>query len=345
VRTSSERVADVRRVVAAGHALVARAATLAPEIARTSGLSVEGALLGLARHVESDPTEDEARRLVERAGEAERVHVVLSANVFVAPLRAVAIALAASECVVVKPSRRAPTFARALVEALGDPRVTLAPDAPLERVTSGEVHVYGRDATVAAIRSSVGADVKVRGHGAGMGVAVVTSHANVGEAARALADDVVPFDQRGCLSPRVAFVEGGIDRARALAAALSSALDAFATKVPRGRLDDDERAEAVRYGETIAFSGEVWRGADHLVGLGSTVVVPPPGRHLHVVAVDSLDELEERLAPLARYVVAVGADDGARVAAWVPAHARRSPLGAMQRPPLDGPVDLRRDTE
>jgi hypothetical protein len=343
LRTFSERAADVRRVVQAGRAVALAAATLAPEIARTSGVSLEGATLGLARHVETDPSEDELRALIAYAGGAEAVHVVLAANVFVAPLRAIAIALAASERVVVKPSRRAPTFARALVDALGDPRVTIAPDGELERVTRGEVHVYGRDATIAAVRSRVGPDVRVRGHGAGMGVAVVTGQASLHEAARALAEDIVPFDQRGCLSPRVAFVEGGIDRARELCVALSSELDAFATTVPRGPLDDDERAEAVRYGETLAFSGERWRGREHAVGLASSVVVPPPGRHLHVVPIASFDELSELLAPLARYVVAVGSDALERVANALPTHARRSLLGLMQRPPLDGPVDLRGD--
>jgi Acyl-CoA reductase (LuxC) len=343
VRTFSERVADVRRVVAAAQEVVGARAAFAPEIARTSGLSVEGVMLGLTRHLETDPTDDDVRALVERAGNAEWVHVVLAANVFVAPLRAIAIAFAASERVAVKPSRRAPTFAQALVGALADPRVTVESDVDLERVANGEVHVYGRDATIAAIRSRVGAGVRVRGHGAGMGVAVVTSRADVDEAARAIADDIVPFDQRGCLSPRVAFVEGGGERARAFCAALSAELERFATTVPRGVIDDEERAEAVRYGETIAFSGEVWRGAGHLVGLASSVAIPPAGRHLHVVPIVSMTELQEKLAPFARYVVAIGSDDPARAASGALPQARPSLLGAMQRPPLDGPVDLRGD--
>jgi hypothetical protein len=344
VRTLSERIADVRRVVAAGAVVVRAEARLAPEIAETSGLSLEGARLGLTRHVETAPTDDQCRLLVERAGDAEIIHVVLAANVFVAPLRAIALALAGSERVIVKPSRRAPVFARALVEALGDSRVTVANELDFESVASGEVHVYGRDTTIAHIRSRVGAGATVRGHGAGMGIAVVSGDADLDDAARALADDIVPFDQRGCSSPRVAFVGGGIERSRAFCAALSADLERLAIEVPRGVLDDDERAQAVRYGETIAFSGEVWRGTAHVVGLASSVKIPPPGRHLHVVPMASLDQLEEHLAPFSRYVVAVGSDEPTRLDRSVPAHARRSFLGAMQRPPLDGPVDLRPDT-
>ncbi len=343
MRTLSERAADVRRVVEAGRAVVRGRASLVDEIARTTGLSPEGVALGFAHHVEISATDDDVRALVERAGDAESVHVVLAANVFVAPLRAIAVAVAASERVVVKPSRRAPTFARALVLALDDSRVVVERDVRFEDV-HGEVHVYGRDASIAAVRARVGRDAKVRGHGAGMGVAFVTARAEVDEAARLVADDVVPFDQRGCLSPRVVFVEGESDRARAFSVALDGSLEALAAGVPRGALDDDERAEATRYTETIAYGGDVWRATSHVVGLAASVVVPPPGRHVHVVPVSGVDELVERIAPFARYVVAVGSDDPARAAPHAAfARARLSLLGRMQRPPLDGPVDLRKD--
>ena len=59
----------------------------------------------------------------------ERVHVILSPSVFVAPLRAIALAVASSDHVTVKPSKREPHFAHALIEAWGDSRVGLAPDA------------------------------------------------------------------------------------------------------------------------------------------------------------------------------------------------------------------------
>jgi hypothetical protein len=47
------------------------------------------------------------------------------------------------------------------------------------------------------------------------------------------------------------------------------------------------------------------------------------------------------LAPLAKGVVVIGSDDTTAARALAPAWARLAPLGAMQRPPLDGPVDLR----
>lgn len=177
-----------------------------------------------------------------------------------------------------------------------------------------------------------------------MGVAILTRDADLGASAALLANDVVAFDQRGCLSPRIALVEGGDARASVLGDALDVALTALGRQVPRGRLDDDERASAARYVEALAFAGRVFRGDDHVVGLapeGAPLVVPPAGRHVHIASFADLDALERALAPFARFIVAVGTNDAPRVAGVVPAHARLSPLGAMQRPPFDGPVDRR----
>src|SRR5208283_100464 len=104
--------------------------------------------------------------------------------------------------VAVRPSRREPHFARALVERAGDPGLTLVEEVDPARLFGGEVHVYGRDATIASVRGRVGERVRVRGHGAGMGIAIVSAQARLEAAADSLAEDVVAFDQRGCLSPR-----------------------------------------------------------------------------------------------------------------------------------------------
>ena len=341
-RTTAERCGDVRRLVEAAGCVAGRDALVAKLVGST-GLSREGVELGLDRHLELAPSDEEISALVAWAGDAKHIAVILSANVFVAALRAIAIARAASPSVVVRPSKREPHFARALVEAVGEAGLKVAEEVDFARFFGGEVHVYGRDATIAAVRAKVGERIRVRGHGAGMGVALVGPGANLEEAARALADDMVAFDQRGCLSPRVALVEGE-GRAKAFAGALHEALGALETKVPRGKLHEEERAEASRYEATLAFAGEVFRGPTHLVGVASPGVpltVPPPGRHLHVATVRSLDDAGALLGEIAPVVVALGTDDPERASRIAPAHARISPLGRMQRPPLDGPVDRR----
>ncbi len=336
-RDPASRALDAKRVADAARALVGDA-VLARDLQAATGLSPEGVHLALEHHLETDPSPEELARLVARTAEASSVHVVLSANVFVGALRAVALALAASEDVTVRPSRREPAFTAALVAALADPRVRLAPERVVEDVTAGEIHVYGRDATVADVRARARRRVTVRGHGAGLGVALVEASMPPERAATLLAEDVVPFDQRGCLSPRVAFVEGDAD---AFAAALDAALGAAGRRVPRGELAPDERAGARRWLDTMAFAGRLLAGEAHAVGVAAEVHLPPPGRHVVVVPVRRLEDAPARWVQFAHFIAAAGATDPERTRALVPAGARLSALGAMQRPPLDGPVDLR----
>src|SRR5690242_6220298 len=114
-RTVESRIRDVRALVVAARAVAHRRAAFVPSIVESTGLSAAGVELAFTRHLELDPTDEELRALVERAGDAPAVAVILSANVFIGALRAVALARAASEDVVVRPSRRDPAFARALV--------------------------------------------------------------------------------------------------------------------------------------------------------------------------------------------------------------------------------------
>jgi hypothetical protein len=341
-RGAAERLSDVRRLLVAAREVHRGRAALVPAIAASTGLSAEGVELGF-RCLETDAPDAELGLLVATARPASRVHVILSANVFVAPLRALAIARAASDRVTVRPSPRDPTLTRALVAAAADPCLTLADDRDVAGVEEGEIHVYGRDESIAAVRAQARQGVAVRGHGAGMGMAVITRGADVRVAAGALARDVVLFDQRGCLSPRLVFVEGSSADARDLAAALHLELDGWQKRVPRGALDDEERAHAALWTEGMRFAGDVWSGEAHIVALAppSALAIPPPGRHVCVLPVDSLPAIGDRAAPVARFVVAVGSDDPARLGGVAPAQARVSRLGEMQRPPLDGPVDRR----
>lgn len=148
------------------------------------------------------------------------------------------------------------------------------------------------------------------------------------------------------MSPRIALVIGDEARASALAEALDAELDRLGVTVPRGDLPADERAASGRYVATMTYACRVLVGSDHAVGIappGAPLVLPPPYRHVHVAASASLVDAEKLLAPLARAVVTIGSDDieAARSLSRACPWARLSALGAMQRPPLDGPVDGR----
>jgi Acyl-CoA reductase (LuxC) len=350
IRSLSEKRADVWRLIDAARAVAKDRAAIAADLAGSTGLSREGIELAFERHLELDPSEQEVDQLIASAGDAPHVTVILSANVFVAGLRAIAIAQAASRRVVVRPSRREPHFARALVakvqastRAIG---LTLAADLDLASgggVPGNEIHIYGRDATIAAIRARVGDRARVRGHGAGMGLAFVGIGAAIEAAADALASDVIAFDQRGCLSPRVVLVEGE-ERAARFADALHQSLARAGERVPRGAFHPEERADASRYLATMMFAGQVLAGASHAVGIGpigAPLAIPPAGRHIHVAPLRSIDDAPGLIATLAPFIIAVGATDLGEGVRLAPAHARVSLLGEMQRPRLDGPVDRR----
>jgi acyl-CoA reductase-like NAD-dependent aldehyde dehydrogenase len=341
-----DRIADVRALLRACARLVERRTSFAAAIVESSGLSPEGVELALTRHLEIDATDAELESLVASAGTARRVAVILSSNVFVGALRAIAIALAATDDVIVRPSRRDPAFARLLVEELADPRVRIEEAFDVASLRDGEIHVYGSDATIAAVREA--ARVPVIAHGHGMGIAWVSRAAPL-DIASALAADVIAFDQRGCLSPRVAFVEGDLARAKAFAERLHSALEQVALAVPRGPMPAEDRAAADRYIATMTYACDALVGPEHAIGIappGAPIVLPPAYRHVHVAACTSREEARALYAPFARTIVAVGTDDptGPPAEAEVsiaPPWARISPLGAMQRPRLDGPVDRR----
>lgn len=346
----------VLAVVAAGQRLadprdpLGRAAR--ERLPAAAGLSPQSVELALGEHLEKGISKAHLEMLLGRVTAAPRCHVILSANVCTAALRAVAVACASAPAVIVKPSRRDPVVAELLVRALAEDAAfasaqgTIALTDHVVAASGDEIHAYGTDETMAAIGASLAPGVTLRAHGAGFGVAVVESGADEGQAAAALARDVAAFDQRGCLSPRVALVAGSLARVAALARALAAELAAFERRAPRGPLDAETRAELARYAATAQALGACHRGEGYLVGLDeapAALLLPPAARALHVMPA-SPEAAARWLAPWAAKLAAVGAAgvgpllDAVRAAA---PRARRSALGQMQKPPLDGPVDLR----
>jgi len=349
--------ARVERVVAAGFRVWTPSDPLHDEalarLPETTGLDPAGIRLALRCCLEVHPMEADMAALLARTGRAPRCHVVLSANVFTAPLRALALAAATSPSVVVRPSRRDPVIAELLVRALQADELFHALGATIELVDviapcpGEELHIYGSDATIRMISNDIPTGVVIRGHGTGLGLAIVGAEVSLSSAAGELARDVTLFDQRGCLSPRFALVEGDAARAEEFARALDEALSEAVTRwAPRGRVDDATAAEIALYGTTMEAVGSFIARSSHAIGVDTSpraLVLPPAARVVHVVATGANDA-PRLIAPWIDYVTVVGTnDDGAltrAVLACAP-HARRSPLGGMQHPPLDGPVDLR----
>jgi hypothetical protein len=324
------------------------------KLLEVSGLSREGVELALSDHLETRPSGEEIDALLASSGggNAARCHVVIAANVCTSALRAIAVALAVAPSVVVRPSSRDPVLAEILGRELGADAAFRAAGGSIElareiRAEAGdELHVYGSDQTVEALRGAAKPGVVVRGHGTGLGIAVIGAMVDDRSAARAVARDVIPFDQRGCLSPRAVLVEGDAARAIAFGHALHEELLAFSTSIPRGELDAGALGELALYRASIEAVGQFWQGDNHAVGVDPApraLLLPPAARVVHI-APASAETAPRLLEAWARHITAVGADDDGPVVQAIRAcapNARASRLGAMQRPPLDGPVDRR----
>ena len=254
-----------------------------------------------------------------------------------------ALALAQAPRVAVRASRREPTMATLLFEASRGAFRLVEELAPSP---GDHVWAYGSDDTLAALRGELPAGVVLHGHGNGFGVAVLDAEAGeLAAAAKALARDVALFDQRGCLSPRVALVRGQPEGAQSFARALAAGLAELQHDVPRGALSNSEASDLTRYRDTMTYAGEVFHAGKGVVGLDllGNVLLAPVGRNVHVTRVT---DLSAALAGLGDAVAAVGISGPlADVARKALPGARQSPLGAMQTPPLDGPVDRRPSAE
>jgi hypothetical protein len=266
----------------------------------SSGLSPAGVDLAISRCLESAPAEAEIEALVRSTPTAQVAHVLLSANVFVAAHRAIAIGLAASESVRVRPSRREPEMAELLLA--GAPTCfqlvqELSPHA------GDRLWAYGSDKTLEEVATTLPPGVAFHAHGSGFGVCVLDRSApetDLDTLLMRLAEDVVLFDQRGCLSPRVVLVNAGIDFARDMAKGLAAQLEGFEASVPRGRLEASELAEITAYRDTASFTGELFSAGLGFVGLSesASLLMPPIGRNVHVLCTTDAHKSLSSLRPL-----------------------------------------------
>lgn len=345
------RLARVKRLLEASrvlqdstHPLGRRARELLPAVTGLSPPNVEWAL---SHALETHASDEELAMLLVRTPECEVAHVLLSANVFVAALRAVAIALAAAPQVFVRASRREPEMLQLLAAAApGQFQVveTLSPQA------GDHVWAYGSDATISLLRTKWPDGVRVHEHGSGFGCVMldetdVTSAAQTTALATGISQDVAAFDQRGCLSPRVILLQADRSAARRLKEALLAAMQQRELEVPRGQLKADERAQIQQYCATMCMAGDVTALPGGVVSLELEpipFVLPPTGRVVHIRCVtEGITELRS----LRQHLTTIGIHHGNLTLRERLQHeftgARVVPVGTLQTPVLDGPVDLR----
>ncbi|HEX7050771.1 MAG TPA: acyl-CoA reductase [Longimicrobiales bacterium] len=183
------------------------------------------------------------------------------------------------------------------------------------------VVVYGGADTVRDVRARVPAETRLIVHGPRISFALIGREALTEDAAdrtAALAARATAlFDQQGCVSPHVLYVEQGGDVApEDFAARVSAALERLRTELPRGRLTAAEAAviHQVRgAAEFRTLDGQDVRifagpGTEHTVIYEADPTFTPSCLH-RVVSVKPLLDLAdavERVRPYARYLQTVG---------------------------------------
>jgi hypothetical protein len=283
---------------------------------------------------------------------------VLASNVPALALPAIALGCLAGAAVVVKSGRHdalsAPAFRRALAEIDPELAATVVTaywrggDLAAEAAGLGAADVVvltGGDAAVAALAERLRGRLVV--HGPRLSIAAIArpALADAEALARALAEDVALYDQRGCLSPHVVYVErGGPETPRAFAQRLGAALDAVAARWPLGPAPVAERARG-----RLERAEAEWRSGTALVtGPGGTVihddVARPAGatsgrRTVRVHPLDSLTSLADLVPSRLVECVGLAGIDGGTLAPALRARgvSRICPIGRMQRPPLTWP--------
>ncbi len=312
----------------------------------SSGLSAQGVDFALLRCLESAPDEAEIAMLIRSTPSAQVAHVLLSANVFVAAHRAIAIALSASEQVRVRASRREPEMAELLLAgAPGSFQLVneLSPHA------GDRLWAYGSDQTMDEVAVTLPAGVAFHAHGSGFGVAVLDgshSESELNALLGALAEDIALFDQRGCLSPRVVLVNAPQAFAGELARELARELAKIEQRVPRGQLSAEELSEIAKYRDTAHFAGEVFEAGLGFVSLGDAAhagswLLPPSGRNIHVLVTPNPLAMLTPYRPLLTSCAFAGEPASRAALRRALPGARVCYFGEMQRPPFDGPVDRR----
>jgi len=274
------------------------------------------------------------------------------------------LSLAIGSAALLKPGRGDRVFPSLFIESVaardGELAAALAaPYWPGGERSCEDVALAAADLVVASGDEESVADLAQRrrdrfiGHGHRISFAVVTDDVDdIARSAVDLALDVATWDQRGCLSPQLAFIEGELDAAHAFGEQLACQLHRQAVALPPAPMSIGERLAVRRWrdeAQWASFDGEPYRlfvAGDEAAG---TVVVEPRAalrptplsRSIRVVPLASFDDLPRLLAPYARWLE--GAGLAASEERWR-TYADRleaagvhlvSRLGAMQRPPLN----------
>ncbi|MDA0661322.1 MAG: acyl-CoA reductase [Proteobacteria bacterium] len=184
------------------------------------------------------------------------------------------------------------------------------------------VIAYGGNESLSDLRQRIPVTTRYLPHGHKVSFGLVSRAAldtrKAPGVAQQAAYDVVRYDQQGCYSPHLFFVErGGRVSPREFTNYVAHALAGFETKYPRRALSiaeaggiaawrDSAETEALSHPEMTVIAGA--DGAWCAVYSEDTATLNPSGlnRTIRIVAIDSLDEVAPVIAPFRSFLQTVG---------------------------------------
>lgn len=327
----------------------------------SSGLKKANVIKGLNETLESI-TMERLLAILERAERAAPpgtraaplgLHLtILPSNVFTAPLRAMLLPLLFGNPVIAKASSRGDCLAHLFAEAIAevDPLMrdalfvitfSSSERALLERllVQAKSVAAYGTDQTVRAIRELLPAQTRYQAHGSGLGLAILDGEVG-DEILSRFAEDIIAYDQRGCLSPHALYIRGDCEEA---ASALERALTAASFRRPRGAIPLELASAQLQWRAVGEARGELIEGHDFAITIEpeGPPRISPGYRNIAIIPLRSADEFRQIAKGLGQRLKALGIESEEReaIVKSLPPLAvpRVSSLGAMQRPAIDEP--------
>ena len=210
----------------------------------------------------------------------------------------------------------------------------------------------GSDASLAAIRKRTRGQFIGYGHKVSFSLVTKESLADAEETAHKAAYDVALYDQQGCLSPQLVYVEeGGAVSPKEFAALLATGLTHWQAELPRGpvppeistairRVRDEAEWQALAGKDIVLHASP--QGTDWTVVYDAdpTFVQSPLYRTIHVKPLRNIAQLGGIIDTWRPYLEAVGVAAGPEQMATLAdtlgalGVSRVCPIGTMQRPPL-----------
>jgi hypothetical protein len=176
------------------------------------------------------------------------------------------------------------------------------------------VIAYGSDETIALLKAYCSPSSIVVTHGHAVSCGIIFKDAANKENLEKLAWDMLSYDQRGCLSPRVTFVEvgGEISPEQCAKIFAEEILPLMAERFPRGGLFPGEATAIMHRKALYSFKGIVYSGKDWTVCYDDTLVWPEEGlpRFMPFKPFSNIKELQIVLQSVKDCLISVGVAGG-----------------------------------